>query len=208
MCEWQRFRKYQRSNSEEGRFPIYINAVKRSFARHEFTRPFELNEDLERQGKLTTWIEFVDYEYWLYKKGMRFVKRHQPQYDEAWKKLVDSKILRPFETEEFICNIASAFRHASEREQAEKAVKSAKADVMSAEKAITGPGRSSLSHREPREGVAAAQSRLDSAIKILESIKRRNDLVYEFIKAIGQPQIVKGKLKKSYREIKKKCRAP
>lgn len=40
---------------------------------------------------------------------MRFVKRHQPRYDEAWKKLVYSKVLRPFEMEEFLCNIDSAF---------------------------------------------------------------------------------------------------
>jgi hypothetical protein len=45
---------------------------------------------------------------------------------------VDSNILRPFETEEFIYNIESVFRYTSKREQAEKAVESAKSAVMSA----------------------------------------------------------------------------
>ena len=94
---------------------------------------------------MTTWIEYLDYEYWWYDKDIRFVKRHQPRYDEAWKKLVDSEVLRSFETEEFICNINSAFQRASERMQAEKAVESAKSAVMSAQKAITDLRRSSLS---------------------------------------------------------------
>jgi len=63
---------------------------------------------------------------------MRFVKRHQLEYDEAWKQLLDSGVLRPFEIEEFICNIDSAFQYASERERAEKAVESAKSAVTSA----------------------------------------------------------------------------
>ncbi len=113
---------------------------------------------------------------------MRFVKRHQPRYDEAWTKLVDSNALRPFETEEFICNIHSAFQRASEEEQAEKAVESVKSAGMSAQKAITDPRRSSLSQRELRQRLAATQSKLDAAIKSLQSIERRNGLVSEFHK--------------------------
>jgi hypothetical protein len=56
--------------------------VKRSLARHGFTRPIELDEDPERQDKLTTWIEFLDFEHWFYDKDMRIVKRLQPEYDE------------------------------------------------------------------------------------------------------------------------------
>jgi hypothetical protein len=191
MGNWRHFRRWQRKNREEGRFPKYVEGVKGGLAEHGFTRPFQLDEDPERQDKLTTWIEYLDFEYWWYDKDMRFVKRHQLRYDEAWKKLVDSQVLRPFETEEFICNIDSAFRRASEREQAEKAVESAKSAVMSAEKAITDLGRSSLSQREPRRGLAAAQSKLDAAIKTLESIKRRRALVYEFFKRTKNYQIAK-----------------
>jgi hypothetical protein len=33
---------------------------------------------------------------------MKFVESYQPEYDTAWKELIDSQVLRPFETEEFI----------------------------------------------------------------------------------------------------------
>lgn len=68
---------------------------------------------------------------------MRFVKCHQLQYDKAWKKLMDSKVLRSSKTEEFIYNIYFVFQRASERMQAEKAIESAKSAVMLAQKAIT-----------------------------------------------------------------------
>ena len=201
MGNWQHFRRWQRKNREGGRFPKYVEGVKGGLVEHGFTRSFQLEEDPERQDKLTTWIEYLDFEYWWYDKDMRFVKRLKPRYDEAWKKLVDSGVLRPSETEEFICNIDSAFQRASEEDQAEKAVESAKSAVMSAEKAITDLGRSSLSQREPRQRLAAAHSRLDAALMSLESIRRRNDLISEFHKKT-KPHVVKGKLKESYRSAK------
>lgn len=47
--------------------------------------------------------------------------------------------------------------------------------------AITDPSYSSLSQEEPRQRLAAAQSRLDEAIKAFELIKMRNDLSTGFI---------------------------
>ena len=92
----------------------------------------------------TNWRRgFLNHEYQDHDKDMRTVERHQPKYDEPWKELVDSQVLRPSETEEFICNIK--FQHASEKERAEKAVESAKSAVMSAQNAIPGPRRAHLS---------------------------------------------------------------
>ncbi|CZR65639.1 uncharacterized protein PAC_15539 [Phialocephala subalpina] len=203
MGRWREFRRWQRKNREDGRFPKYVEGVKQGLAEHGFTRAFQLDEDPERQDKLTTWIEFLDYEYWWYDKDMRFVKRQQPQYDEAWKELVDSQVLRPNETEEFICNIASAFQHESEEERANKAMEFAKSAVISAQKAFTDPRRSNLSKSEARQRLVAAQSELDAAVKSLESIKRRDDLIYEFYKKTQLSQITKdGKRKRSYQSAK------
>ncbi len=177
MRLWRDFGRWQQKNREEGRFPKYVEGVKGRLAEHGFTRSFQLDEDPERQDKLTTWIEYLDYEYWWYDKKMRFVKRHQPRYDEAWKKLVDSNVLRPSETEEFIWNLDSSFQHAGEEDRAERVVESAKSVVLSVQKATTDPRRFTISL-----DAAKAQSRLEGAIRSLESIKRRNDLVSEFRK--------------------------
>ena len=165
--------------------------MKQGLVEHGSTQSFQLDEDPEQQDKLTAWIEYLDFEYWWYDKDMRSVKRRQPRCDEAWKKLVESQVLRPSETEDFICNISSAFQSASEEDQAEIAVESAKSAVISAEKAVADLGCSSLSQREPRQKLVAAQSRIDAAAKSLESIKRRNKLISEFHKKKESYQIAK-----------------
>ncbi|KAF2189278.1 hypothetical protein K469DRAFT_724003 [Zopfia rhizophila CBS 207.26] len=93
--------QYRRWDHFEGRFPIYVRAVKDRLTKHGFTRTFQLDEDPARQDKLTTWIEYLGYEYW-------------------W----------PFKTQKFICSIESGFMERSERERAEAAVESAKSAVM------------------------------------------------------------------------------
>ena len=189
FCRWKDFREYQRTNRDQGRFPTYNNTVERSLARHGFTRPFKLDEDPERQDKLTTWIEYLDYEFWLYDKDMRIVKRLQPQYDAAWNQLVDAQVLRTFETEEFICDVDSAFQRGREEERAEKAVEASRLGVTTAERAISDPRRSHLSEQALRQRLATAESKLDAANKSLKSIKRRNDLVHEFLEKVKLPSV-------------------
>ncbi|KAL2352918.1 hypothetical protein BJ546DRAFT_794317, partial [Cryomyces antarcticus] len=184
--EWREFRRYQRYVREASRFTRYCQRLQERLTRHGVERPFQLNEHLDQQDKLATWIEFLNYEYEDYDEDLRFVERLQPLYDEAWKKIVDSQVLRPFETEEYICNIKSAFQRASDRERAEKAVESAKSAVMLAQNAVPDPRRASTQQKFP-----AAQSQLGAAIKSLESIKRRNDLISEFHQKTRSSQIAK-----------------
>ncbi len=68
---------------KEGRFPIYRQRVQERLTRHGFERPFQLDKDLDKQDKLATWIEFLNYEYQDYDKDMKFVESHQPEYDAA-----------------------------------------------------------------------------------------------------------------------------
>ncbi|TID23816.1 Cytochrome P450 [Venturia nashicola] len=47
-------------------FPKYAQSAKKRLARNGFTRPFELDPVLIKQDKLTTWIEFLNWEYMYY----------------------------------------------------------------------------------------------------------------------------------------------
>ena len=171
-------------------------------AQHEFKRSFKLSEDLEQQDKFMTWIELLYYEYWQYDKDMSFVKYCRPKYDEAWKELVDSKVLRPFETEIFICSISSAYHHQSEKERAERDVESAKLIELLVQASITEPQPSSLLETLQQQ-LAEAQSKVDAANKLLVSIKRRNDNVHEFFQKTGETQMTNdGKLRRSYLSTK------
>jgi hypothetical protein len=81
---------------------IYIDSLKKRLTKHGFTQNFHLDQDLMRQDKLTTWIEYLNYEYRWHDEFIYLIERGQKRYDSAWKQLVDSKVLRPRETEQFI----------------------------------------------------------------------------------------------------------
>ena len=151
-----------------------------------------------QQDKLTTWIEYLDYNYYWHQKDLRFLKLLRPQYDEAWSKLRD--LFLPNETEEFIWSSASVIQHDRETMQAKSAVESAKRVISDLESC----GRSQ--HQIHREALAAANSTLESGENVLATIQRRNSLVAKFYIQFGQMRKVNGMLQKSYREAEKDAR--
>ena len=182
---WENF-YWLREDHGRGEFPEYVEEAKRRLTRHGFTRPFQLDEDPKRQDKLTTWIEYLNYECSWYDLYTGRVERLQPKHDEAWKKLVDSKVLKPSETEEYLRSDESAFRCQGEEDAASKAVESAKSAARAVltltEKAIKDPQHSRLTKPMRLQMIAKAQSRVDAAQESLRAIKRRGDLITDFIR--------------------------
>lgn len=174
-------------------FRVYVEQVKRRLAQHGFTRTFQLEEDPKRQDKLTTWVEYLNYEYSWYDRYERSVKRLQPQHDEDWTKLVESGVLRPSETEEYRLTGESAFQRHSEWSAAKRALESAKeaANAALAETEKAKHRRSSLSTEERKRRLAAALSRVDPAKESWEVTKRRADLIREFIVGIRDYRVAK-----------------
>ncbi|KAI0867599.1 hypothetical protein GGS24DRAFT_485117 [Hypoxylon argillaceum] len=109
-------------------FQDYAEAVKCRLARHRFTHPFELDEDPKKQCKLTTWIEYLNYEYWWLDTYARQIERLQPGLDKAWQELVDTGILRRDETKEFVRTPQWAMRAQDEDDQAREDWQRAKAE--------------------------------------------------------------------------------
>jgi hypothetical protein len=167
------FRNFRRAS------PDYTEALKKLLEQYGFTQTFQLQDDPASQDELTTWIEYLGYACAAHYRYTRLVRHHQPTYDEAWKALVNTGVLRPFETQEYLHNIDSAFHHQAEEEQARKAAELAESAVNKVtRKSLGAPGNSERAL--PRE-LAAAQSRLDAARERLESTRRRNRLVTDFI---------------------------
>jgi hypothetical protein len=183
----QAWRQYDwfwlREDHGRGKFPGYVEEVKRRLAKHGFMRTFQLDKDPKRQDKLTTWIEYLNYEYSWYDRYTRLFKRLQPKYDEAWQKLVDSGVLRPGETDETLRTTESSFRSQTEEDQARDAVKFAEAAANAAlrETEKSKHGQSMLTVQERKRRLARAHSRLVPAKQALKMIMRRNDLITEFI---------------------------
>ncbi|UPK90899.1 hypothetical protein LCI18_001834 [Fusarium solani-melongenae] len=108
----------------------YFKAVKRGLASHGLTRPFELNEDPKQQDQLTTWIEYLGYEYWCLDGYAESMERLAPKHDEAWKRLVDAKIVGPHETIDDIRSMRRSLQREKEAQQAHIEVRMVKAEAQ------------------------------------------------------------------------------
>jgi hypothetical protein len=162
--------------------------------KHGFTQSVQLHEDPEQQDKLTTWIEFLNYEYRRYDSCIDTINRLQPQFDKAWKTLVDSKVLRPLETPEFLWDLMSATQRQDERHKAEEIVDNAILAVKAAEKTFQEAQCARLSGQsffQIEEKLCAARSQLAATKTSLEQIKSRRYLISDFKEQTARHRYVK-----------------
>ena len=184
---------------EGGGLSEYNEAAKTLLAQHGLTKEFQFQEDPMQQGQLTTWIEYLSYECAEYDRYAKTVQRLQPTFEKAWKKLVDSNVLRPSETQEYICNVESSIEGQNEYWQAWQGVESAKS---AAEKALSPVHKNNNSPRglrltpAERQEMLAAKSRLDKAKELHKSIMKRNQTITEFDVATRDFQTAKRKAKR------------
>ncbi|PNY27815.1 Uncharacterized protein TCAP_02250 [Tolypocladium capitatum] len=163
---WQR--RWQREPDCDG-FSDYMDAMKRRLARHGFTRPFQLKADPKQQDKLTTWTEYLCFEYWWLDRHTASLERLKPDHDKRWQELVDLKVLKPHETKEFIRTLA-----------ADSQIERGKDLLVNTERSGY---RLSIPKPERIRMLDVATNNLKEAKARLEFTKRQGDLVTNFVRA-------------------------
>lgn len=159
--------------------PDYTEALRTLLALYDFNRPFQLHDDPARQDTLTTWIEYVGWVCASHYRFARLVEKHQPAHDEAWKTLVDTGLLRPHETREYLETMEWGFAADAEETQARQ-------DVMLAQYAVdelsSMSGGDSWGSREAQAlELSAANSALESALARQDLVTKRTRHVLDFI---------------------------
>lgn len=182
--KWRRERqlRHVRERGCKG-FPDYVQAVKSRLARHDFTQPFELDEKPEKQDKLTTWIEYLNYEYWWLDKHRSDIQRHEPRRDELWRDLVSKNVLRPYETEEYLRTDASPLEREAEKDQARQAVERAEAEGLRVH-ALTqkDPNRLTIPKATRVSMLKQATAAVIAAKQRLEQVEARSEPITQFIR--------------------------
>ncbi|KAL2877654.1 hypothetical protein SGCOL_006991 [Colletotrichum sp. CLE4] len=181
--ERERQRRLCREHGCRG-FCDYINSVKRRLASHDFMQPFDLDEDPTKQDRLTTWIEYLNYECWWLDKCISDIQRLKPEHDKLWQELVEKEILKPHETKEFIRTDTSGMEAELEEHQARKAVQRAESE---ARKIFTttqeNPDRARIPKAKRISLLKCGTEKLLAAKRRFEQIQSRNDRITEFIRA-------------------------
>lgn len=159
-------------------FPQYAEAVKRRLAQHNFTRPFHLHEDPKQQDKLTTWIEYLNFEYWWLYRHTRAMESMKSAHDKAWQELVDLKVLRSHESEKFLQTNASLSERGAEERQAREAVKRARSEGATVYRMTQkDPQRSSIPKAKRISMLRAAINKANAAKGRLKLLERRSSLI-------------------------------
>lgn len=177
------------------RSPNYTKAVANLLAEYQFINPFHFHEDPLQQDQLTTWIEYVGYLCWRHHRLNRSYKSMQPDYDAAWKKLVESSVLGPLETEESVHDMREWIREQSELDRAFQAIVSAEAAVQavltSIHEDMNSPHGPRLTPEIRTQMQAAAEARLQTAIQTQAVLQKRADLTTEFMQSAGDYLLAK-----------------
>ncbi|KAI1345684.1 hypothetical protein F5Y01DRAFT_322843 [Xylaria sp. FL0043] len=198
---WTGFRQWQMFNRRTPRYPsrpdrpsaydmfvcsfcpgstTYAKGLQNVLALYGFSLSFRVRQDLEQQDKLTTWIEYLAYTCCEHQIYVRRLKKAQPAFDKAWKKVLNAKVLKPSDTREWILDLRSAMQHDRETHEAWQAVESAKTALKSAQVAESRPLDSRHSKLALINNTNAAQSKFDRAKKALDFVERRNRCLTEF----------------------------
>lgn len=187
-AEWRyelrgRNRKRLRCRERDCNGPVdYFEAVKRRLASHGFTRPFELLEDPKQQDQLTTWIEYLGYEYWCLDGYTGDMERLGPKHDEAWKKLVDAKMVGPHDTIEDIRSMGGSLRRENDAQQAHTEVRMAKAEAERVyDLTQESPERFLIPEKQRVEMLNKVSRDVERAERRHKNVKARNDKVSAFI---------------------------
>lgn len=183
--EWKRERQRRLCRERGCRgFRSYVHAVKRRLASHDFTQSFDLDEDPKKQDRLTTWIEYLNYEYWWLDKYTSDIERLEPEHDKLWQELVEKRILRPHETKEFVRTMASPMERQSEEDQAEKVVRRTESE---AKRVFTltqeDPQRTRIPQAKRISMLKVCTERLLAAKRRFEQVRSRNNQIGDFVRA-------------------------
>ncbi|KAI1277754.1 hypothetical protein F5Y07DRAFT_362815 [Xylaria sp. FL0933] len=165
------------------RCTTYGEALEQLLALYNFTRPCKVHQDPKQQDKVTTWIEYLAYVCCVHYEYASHLKRERPVFNEAWKGLVQAKVLEASDTREWICDIKSAIQRQIEADQAWHEFELAEAALLSAQGASDSHRNPSCGDLTPTDSVLAVRARLDTAREVLAFRDRRREHITKFIAA-------------------------
>ncbi|KAG8349443.1 hypothetical protein FVEN_g12334 [Fusarium venenatum] len=174
---WNLFCRYQKSvrrNSDA--FREYLaRCTRRLYKQSSLTAP-QMKQNTKDQDTLSQWLEYLCFEL-SESKRYSWYKRYHQNYKNAWKTVVDSKILHPQECQSLVETVQYASLHDDERTSLRQAVEAASSEVLLAERDSLDP---SLRGPKTQRKLFEAQAKLDSSIEAFNRLQHRVDTIRKY----------------------------
>jgi len=163
-------------------FALYVAAVKKRLAGHNFTQSFNLEQNPRHQDVLTTWIEYLNFEYWWADKFEAWNQPNVPAHDKAWKALEDAGLIQPDETEDDIWSVSQGMQRMLQLDAARRLAKDAKAYLEQVERDAPDPEAPQSTSSRRAKLLEAAQTKHKEAhtsLLLLEARRKAFDRFQE-----------------------------
>ncbi|KAM4067101.1 hypothetical protein HRG_001100 [Hirsutella rhossiliensis] len=150
-CQWVRWKEFVVFQTEKRReFPFRISDytlwAKEILANRKFELSFAFDRVPKRQDRLTTWTEYLVFEYWCCREWLWYQDHdRQKQFEKAWHRLECSKVLGPDEFVDLISSKAYGQQLGAEIKQGREAEESARSAASFAEEAVSDSSRTACS---------------------------------------------------------------
>lgn len=103
-------KRYLPLQNEEG-FATYAKAAQDCLAAYGCPKSLRLEEDLTRQSKLASWIEYLVYCYCEIESSRMVLEDIKDIKERAWARLVESEVVLQTDTPEALANFTSPAGH-------------------------------------------------------------------------------------------------
>ncbi|KAG5982688.1 hypothetical protein E4U54_006351, partial [Claviceps lovelessii] len=175
---WQR--KHQREPNCEG-FSDYEKALAARLVRHGFTQPFRLAEDSKQQDELTTWIEYLGFEYWWLDHYLASAERCAEKYRKACEEHTKSGLFTDDETPEYFRTDAGKYHFKAPLAKVREALVDAELKARALEEYFEkDPEGVNTSKEQRTEMVKEAEERVAAAREAADVVFQRYKRVCEF----------------------------
>ncbi len=170
-------------------FGEYQAAVRERLARNgvDLSTGCVLNEELGEQDPLTTWTEYLAFEYWHMEQYDEDINIHRPMHDRAYQRLQGAVALRAYETSDFLPTEEAQVQRRVELDQAYRWCDEAALTIARLEQ------RPASMQRNPADMHAAthfcrttrmmaeAQAELEAATAAKDAAARRDEKIAAFL---------------------------
>lgn len=169
-------------------FLTHVEVVKYRLSQRGVAHNIQLKEDGKQQDKLSTWLEYLAYQYAWCDRYARQLKRRQLRFDQEWERLVASGVLHDWETAEYLGTDPSGFERQGEINAAyrpvgyaEKAVEALLSEIEKCKQ--QSPSNPRL--QELERSLAEAKSKEVTARQGYEVVMARLQPIRRFIRTTG-----------------------
>lgn len=154
-----------------------------------------------QQDELTTWIEYLNYEYWTQDGLADEAAQRQLKYEQTLKALLDGQVLFPSENPKFVAQYHFLSQLSSQKDRDEQAMKTAESKVAAGQEALS---NAKDNKRAPKKAISLAQlqERLKEAVKSFTASETRFRLISDFYNAGASYELAKEEAEKHQLRLK------